>query len=56
MRLVKASVLAVALAAFAVPAFADCGGSHGQNTAQTTVTPTGAQSTVTTQTASQTGK
>jgi len=55
MRLVKASILAVALAAFAAPAFA-CGGKADNHTAQTTVTPTGAQSTVPTQTASQPGK
>jgi hypothetical protein len=55
MRLVKASVLAVALVAFAAPAFA-CGGVQDQHSAQTTVTPDGPQSTVTTQTASQTGK
>jgi hypothetical protein len=55
MRLVKASILAVALAAFAAPAFA-CGGAADQHSAQTTVTPTGPQTTVSTQTASQTGK
>jgi hypothetical protein len=54
MRLVKASVLAVALVAFAAPAFA-CGGAKDQHV-HTTVTPTGAQSTVSTQTASQPGK
>ncbi|HEX7006190.1 MAG TPA: hypothetical protein VF274_03565 [Alphaproteobacteria bacterium] len=55
MRLVKASVLAVALAAFAAPAFA-CGGAAKDQHVHTTVTPSGAQSTVVTQTASQPGK
>jgi hypothetical protein len=54
MRLVKASILAVALAAFAAPAFA-CGGAAKDQNAQTTVTPSGPQTTVSPQTA-QTGK
>lgn len=55
MRVVKASVLAVALAAFSAPAFA-CGGAAKDQNAQSTMTPSGAQTTVSTQTASQTGK
>ncbi len=55
MRLLKASVLAVAVAAFASPAFAGagkssyggCGGfSQSARTAQTVVTPTGPQTVV----------
>ena len=55
MRLVSASILAVVLVAFAAPSFA-CEGAAKSASIKTTVTASGPQSTVTTQTASETGK
>ena len=55
MRLVSASILALALAAFAAPSFA-CEGHAKTASIQTTVAQGGPQTTVTTQTASETGK
>ena len=54
MRMLKTSVLALGLAAFATPALA-CGGMKSKQSAQTTVTETGPQTTVK-QTASTTKK